>query len=223
MKSLKALMILVLATLFAIPALAQPGGGNSNGPSSNDSQAIAGAAAGAIAGAVSGSSSRTSVFVGGSKVIVGGTNVTTGDAKAYGGSSRAYGGSSKAKGGDSGGNVITTTNTTNEAEIPVASAIAGIATECVNVLAAQGMDGGFSLGGVSSECQAAIVSKQFFSNAVAFAESDPDKAAEYLELGHKYALLAAPGRFELAMKNTSESMIDISIILGLGKLLVGAF
>lgn len=218
---MKSLMILFLA-LFAIPALA--GGNSNNSPStSNDSQASSHSSSGAIAGAVSGSISRTSVNVGGSKVIVGGTNVSTGDAKAYGGSSRAYGGSSKAKGGDSGGNVITTTNTTNEAKIPVASAIAGIATECVNVLAAQGASGGFSIGGVSAECQAAIVSKQFFSNAAAFSESDPEKAAEYLELGHKYALLAAPGRFELAMKNTSESMIDISIILGLGKLLVGAF
>lgn len=220
MKSLKALMILVVGLMLAIPALA--GGNSNNSPStSNDSQSYS--SSGAIAGAVSGSSSRTSVMVGGSKVIVGGTNVSTGDAKAYGGSSRAYGGSSKAKGGDSGGNVITTTNTTNEADIPVASAIAGIATECVNVLAAQGMNGGFSIGGISAECSAAMTAKQFFSDAVAFSESDPEKAAKYLALGHEYAMLAAPGKFNLAVKNAADTSIYTVILVAAGKLLVGAF
>lgn len=116
-----------------------------------------------------------------------------------------------ARGGDSGGNTISLSTVVEGDEAnryPASTAVAGIASECVNVMAAQGMDGGFSLGGISAECQATIAATYYFYLATAFQDSDPEKAAEYLEAGHKYAEKAAPGSFQIALKDVSEMATD---------------
>lgn len=105
-------------------------------------------------------------------------------------------------------------------KIPASSAIAGIATECVSVMAAQAQKGGVSLGGASAECQSAIAAKLYFDLAVTFKDADPERAKRYLDLGHTYAEKAAPGTIQVMIKDTSETAIDLSIIIGLVTLLL---
>lgn len=134
-----------------------------------------------------------------------------GDAYAKGGS--AYSDSASNSKSNSGGNSIA--NVIEGDKIPVSSAIAGTATECVNVMAAQGQKGGLSLGGASAECQAAIAAKLYFDLAATFKTADPEMAQTYLKLGHKYALKAAPGSAQVFIKDTSETVIDLGLIIGI--------
>lgn len=125
----------------------------------------------------------------------------------------AYSNSTSKSKSNSGGNSIA--NVIEGDKIPVSSAIAGTATECVNVMAAQGQKGGLSLGGASAECQAAIAAKLYFDLAATFKTADPEMAQTYLKLGHKYALKAAPGSAQVFIKDASETVIDLGLIIGI--------
>jgi len=149
------------------------------------------------------------------------TNVETGDvtntSKSY-----AQGGDSKSNSASVSGsksNSHTGDNNINIEgdKIPSSSAIAGNASICVNALAVQGSQAGFSLGGISAECQASIAADIFFDLAEKFKAADPEVAQAYLKLGHKYARKSAPGVIQMAIKDTSETMIDLGVILTIAK------
>ncbi len=175
------------------------------------------------------SSSSKSASMSGAVAVTGDSTSSAygGDSSSYakGGSSYSKGGeggdsySKGGKGGDSGGNNISTSTVVEGDEAdnyPAASAIAGMASECVNVMAAQGMSGGFSLGGASAECQATLAAKMYFDLAISFQDSDPEKAAAYLAEGHKYAAKAAPGSFQLVVKDGAEIATDVLIFAAVG-------
>lgn len=151
----------------------------------------------------------------------GGTGIGQGgnansSAHASGGDAYAKGGNAGALAGSNSGGNSQDTNITIEGDeadkFPVSSAIAGNASDCVEVLAAQAQNGGFSIGGASAECQAEMASRWFYEVGDKYRDSDPDKASKYYTLGDKWAEKAAPGSFQSAVRDTKETMIDFGVI-----------
>ena len=89
-----------------------------------------------------------------------------------------------------------------------------MAGTCVDTVAAQGLKGGLSLGGITPECQSIRTAKFYFDLADTFQESDPEKAAEYMAAGHLYAEKAAPGGFATWLSKVKGVAIDGAIVVG---------
>ncbi len=115
---------------------------------------------------------------------------------------------SKSRAGD---NINKITIEGDNTEYPPASAMAGIATECVNTLAAQSKTFGISLGGESSDCKALRTALAFFQLASTFETSDPDMAKYYMDEGHHYAKKAGVTSATLAMSETRSFLVDFGI------------
>jgi len=157
---------------------------NSNRNSSNSS---AGAISGSHAGAVA----------------------VTGDSKAYGGSSYAKGGKAS-----SGGNSISTSTVVEGDDVSASSAIAGPASSCVSVIAAQAEGGGFSIGGIDGDCRAAMAAERNFKLYDKFKASHPDKANEFLEAGFKYSELANPSVAKIYANGARNTVMDTVLSFG---------
>lgn len=212
------LATLLLSLTFCMSAFAF---GNNQGQSQDQSQGqnqgqAQQANAAAIAAAAASNSTvvdMTSVNV--IKTDIDNTNVNVakggdgGNAKAQGGD--AYSGSKSRS--NSGGNKISNSvnieGDTNE--YPAASAMAGIATDCVSTLAAQSQAYGISLGGESSDCKALRTALSFFQLASSFEASDPEMAEYYVSEGHKFAKLSGVSTITLRASEARGFLVDVGI------------
>lgn len=200
MKNLIALVLIALAP-FAMA------GGYGYGDKLNQEQS---ANAAAIAAAAA--SNKTTVDVTSTNHNhVNATGGKGGDATAYGGKGGTAA-SGSVSGSSSGGNKI---SNVIEGDVQAASsAVAGMASECVTVLAAQATAGGFSFGGIDGDCRAAIATDRNLDLYKQFKDSDPELAEHYLDQAKKYAELANPSAFKIYMSGTRQTVTDIVLSLG---------
>ena len=119
---------------------------------------------------------------------------------------------SKSRAGDNTNNITIEGDYT---DYPPASAMAGIATECVNTLAAQSKTFGISLGGESPDCKALRTALSFFQLASSFEKSDPEMAEYYMAQGHNYAKKSGVTAATLFMSETRGFLVDLGISIAI--------
>ena len=119
---------------------------------------------------------------------------------------------SKSRAGDNTNNITIEGDYT---DYPPASAMAGIATECVNTLAAQSKTFGISLGGESPDCKALRTALSFFQLASSFEKSDPEMAEYYMAQGHNYAKKSGVTSATLFMSETRGFLVDLGISIAI--------